>query len=287
MSIVLFILGGLAFAAGILLAAFGLPVSEFSFGNTLIISGATVATGGLILIGLGAVVSKLRQIADTLGTQLPAGTLRPMEAFEAAAPSRAAPAAGRVPFPPRPKLEPVPREAPASQPAPSLEADLPADIEAMPAPALRNPDVPPVTAAEEASLSPLSPSEAAPAPVVPPVEPPVEPRQEPTLDTGWRPPEAPVREPRGYFDSVWPAESKTPKESAAGPAESPQREPASSEPAPAEEPERPAVAVLKSGVVDGMAYTLYVDGSIDAELPQGTLHFSSIDELRNHIEKNA
>ena len=48
-----------------------------------------------------------------------------------------------------------------------------------------------------------------------------------------------------------------------------------------------AVAILKSGVVDGMGYTLYVDGSIEAELPQGTLRFASINELRSHLEKNA
>jgi hypothetical protein len=45
------------------------------------------------------------------------------------------------------------------------------------------------------------------------------------------------------------------------------------------------VAILKSGVVDGMGYTLYVDGSIEAELPQGTLRFASISELRSHLEK--
>jgi hypothetical protein len=47
------------------------------------------------------------------------------------------------------------------------------------------------------------------------------------------------------------------------------------------------VAILKSGVVDGMGYTLYVDGSIEAELPQGTLRFASINELRSHLEKNS
>jgi hypothetical protein len=47
------------------------------------------------------------------------------------------------------------------------------------------------------------------------------------------------------------------------------------------------VAILKSGVVDGMGYTLYVDGSIEAELPQGTLHFASINELRSHLEKTS
>ena len=35
-----------------------------------------------------------------------------------------------------------------------------------------------------------------------------------------------------------------------------------------------------------MGYTLYVDGSIEAELPQGTLRFASINELRSHLEKN-
>ena len=46
------------------------------------------------------------------------------------------------------------------------------------------------------------------------------------------------------------------------------------------------VSVLKSGVVDGMAYTLYSDGSIEAQLPQGALRFGSITELRNHIEQS-
>ena len=44
--------------------------------------------------------------------------------------------------------------------------------------------------------------------------------------------------------------------------------------------------ILKSGVVEGMAYTLYSDGSIEAQLPGGMVRFGSITELRNHIEKN-
>jgi hypothetical protein len=46
------------------------------------------------------------------------------------------------------------------------------------------------------------------------------------------------------------------------------------------------ISILKSGVVDGMAYTLYSDGSIEAQLPQGTLRFGSITELRAHIEQD-
>ena len=47
------------------------------------------------------------------------------------------------------------------------------------------------------------------------------------------------------------------------------------------------VSIVKSGVVNGMAYILYSDGSIEAQLPQGTLRFGSIIELRNHIEHSA
>ena len=58
--------------------------------------------------------------------------------------------------------------------------------------------------------------------------------------------------------------------------------------APNVEPEQAAepVTVLKSGIVDGMAYTLYSDGSIEAQLPQGLLRFGSISELRAHIEQD-
>jgi hypothetical protein len=47
----------------------------------------------------------------------------------------------------------------------------------------------------------------------------------------------------------------------------------------------PEPTVLKSGIVGGMAYTLYSDGSIQAELPDGVLRFSSLQELRDHVSK--
>ena len=47
------------------------------------------------------------------------------------------------------------------------------------------------------------------------------------------------------------------------------------------------VTVLKSGVVDGMAYSLYSDGSIEAQMPEGMMRFSSIDELRDHLDQRA
>jgi hypothetical protein len=54
---------------------------------------------------------------------------------------------------------------------------------------------------------------------------------------------------------------------------------------PAHAEDRPEVTVLKSGVVDGMAYSLYSDGSIEAQMPEGMMRFASIDELRAHLDQ--
>jgi hypothetical protein len=66
------------------------------------------------------------------------------------------------------------------------------------------------------------------------------------------------------------------------------REPASpaAAVAPPAPPPPPSPAIQQSGVIDGMAYTLYADGSIEAELPQGTVKFASVDALRAHLEKS-
>jgi len=47
------------------------------------------------------------------------------------------------------------------------------------------------------------------------------------------------------------------------------------------------VSVLRSGVLDDMSYTLYSDGSIEAQLPEGILRFGSLAELRNYLEQSA
>jgi hypothetical protein len=83
----------------------------------------------------------------------------------------------------------------------------------------------------------------------------------------------------------------TPPQAAAAPATEPEENAAASvqtsPPAVALDGAPVAVTILKTGVVDGMTYTLFSDGSIEAELPQGTLRFGSIAELRNHIEQSA
>jgi hypothetical protein len=58
------------------------------------------------------------------------------------------------------------------------------------------------------------------------------------------------------------------------------------EPAPARNaPPGLSTTVVRSGIISGMAYTLYTDGSIEAELPIGTVRFSSIEELQDHVSQ--
>src|SRR5471030_2030128 len=100
MSVVLYFMGAFAAVVGAILIGFGIPINEFSFGNTLIIAGAITAVGGLIIIALGVVVSNLRRLHDALAMRAPVRSGR-QEVFEPAAVSRVAPPP--VPFPPKPK----------------------------------------------------------------------------------------------------------------------------------------------------------------------------------------
>src|SRR5450631_1977222 len=108
MSALLFVVGAITAMVGVGMVGYGIPISEFSFGNTLIVAGTTAAVGGLIVIGLGVVVTHLQRIAEVLATRAPVRPSRP-ETLEAAAGSRAAPvpAQGRMPFPSNPKSEPA------------------------------------------------------------------------------------------------------------------------------------------------------------------------------------
>src|ERR1700730_1945529 len=113
---------------------------------------------------------------------------------------------------------------------------------------------------------PTAPRTAAPAPPVPPPVP------------------EPAEAPPATFDDAWPR-----SERARGAEVPPQRRngrtpPTIPEGAARSEDQPPPVTVLKSGVVDGMAYSLYSDGSIEAQMPEGMMRFASIDELRAHLD---
>lgn len=371
MSVILYAVGALTAVIGLALAGFGIPVKEFSFGNTLIQAGVTTVVGGLIILALGVVVAQLQRVADALTAKSPIRSTRPMDMFDAAR-------AARVPFPAKPKAEMADHEPVSAEP----RADLVKPEEggrSLFAPSLRNPEENHVTVEEDVSLSPRPAEfEDSPQPASHHNEPELSERhkQAEDLDAGWRPAARPSG--NNYFDALWPSDGKPasgrsaaeddkyaepsvfePKSLDAQPAEPAEPElpgpkPAGSrffgtkrfEPKPftpkplfdpkpyqpkapepkfqathveepafeadaheepkfeeahadhshaeeaahvaeAEHPMAEPVAILKSGVVDGMAYTLYVDGSIEAELPQGTLRFASINELRAHLEKSA
>src|SRR5471032_755713 len=196
MTFLLFVLGAFAAVAGAVLIGFGIPINEFSFGNTLIIAGTTTAVGGLIVIALGVVVSQLRRLQDALAIWAPSRSGRPLDVFEPAAGSRAAP--GQMPFPPKPKSEPVVLEPME----PYVPASMPAD-DHFAAPTLRNPYESPMTVENEVSLSPQHPMSSPAAARADFEDEPAESRQEPTLDAAWRsaPPAetAPTRQPQTAY----------------------------------------------------------------------------------------
>jgi hypothetical protein len=54
-------------------------------------------------------------------------------------------------------------------------------------------------------------------------------------------------------------------------------------PPPRPAPNGAATTVYRSGVIDGMAYSLFMDGSIEAELPTGKVRFATIEELQQYL----
>jgi hypothetical protein len=302
MSVILFILGILLTAAGIVTIGFGIPINEFNLGNTMIVAGTTAAAAGLILIGLAAAVDQLSQIVKALRPRAGARpTLQP-QAVEQPFPAAARPA----PFPvqaPLPAPGPVPPPMPAAPrapvfAAPRVEEDASEPAPPEPAPSfsaierLRSSLVRADRKADEAAdaeAAPYAPpAQAAPAAANARANPaangaaPVETLKKPPLDFLFR---SKSREPQPEpFDAVWPKRGTRRSDEQAA-AEASIDRPSPSE-APGPDETRPA-AILKSGVVDGMAYTLYADGSIEAQLPQGTVRFGSIAELRSHIENNS
>jgi hypothetical protein len=301
MPALLYGIGVFALFAGLVMVGFGIPINEFSFGNTLISAGTTAAVGGLIIIGLGVLTGQMRRLAQTLAMQeaaqrQPRETSENMDATGVTAPQ------AHVPFPGRSRSEPqIPVHAGAAMSTAAPFENLAESV----VPTLRNPDEPTPAAEDEVSLSPrhpLAPASQGAGDLGGPragsgFAPGSMPDKNREPAAGWRSvavsstsasQERPIH--TANFDAMWPAEVKLPKAPTGTPPEakpepssrdtvSRRREP---EPQKARSP-----AVLRSGVVDGMSYTLYIDGSIEAELPQGTLRFASINELRSHLAKKS
>lgn len=268
--------------AGLLAIGFGIPVKEFSFGNTLILIGAMSVCSGMIMLALWTAVRELKIIARRLGAGLPEPrgeiTVRPVlppGATRDAAPGdggmlfrRDEPAtAGAEPPPPPPWQDEAgsrdrPPEPEPAEPAPKAKRNLlfssTSRKERERAQARTSEPLPPDMLS--ADIRP-NPSDAA--PPVDPAEPPPA-----SFDDAWPKPE------RGRAGDI------PPQRRSARPPPAPE-----ADGAPARNGDQPAVTVLKSGVVDGMAYSLYSDGSIEAQMPEGMMRFASIDELRAHLDQ--
>jgi hypothetical protein len=298
MMIVLLIAGIGAVLAGIVAIVVGLPVKEFSFGNTIILAGVVGICTGIIVLALAVVVSELKTIARRLGQRSPAET-RPRSAL--------APASGAPPAYPDAgddeilfsrdqgeqdeagEIEPT---APGSLPwrgeaATRGRQDTPFGPEgAEPAPAAkprRNLMFSSSSRKEREraqgrlAADPSSPEYRPGPPVAPPV------------------PEADEAPPPATFDDAWPksersrAELPAPRRARGAPSTFAETNPVASAPdrqaPPVRNLDESSVTVLKSGVVDGMAYSLYSDGSIEAQMPEGMMRFASIDDLRAHLDQ--
>ena len=103
---IVMLVAGIGFLlAGLLAIGFGIPVKEFSFGNTLILTGAVAACTGMIMLGLWTVVRELKNIALRLGSgvaRTSRADTRQRSAAASAALARSGPGKRRFPVQPRP-----------------------------------------------------------------------------------------------------------------------------------------------------------------------------------------
>jgi hypothetical protein len=297
MMVVLLIAGIGILLAGLLGIGFGIPVKEFSFGNTLIVTGAVAACTGMIMLSLWAIVRELKNLALQLGsgvaTTSRADTPRRSAAGSAASRDQAqesgpaeVSAGDAEPAASPPALSPAPwqdeaasRERQRNEPPP-----VPPAAEAAPAVKPRRNLLFSSSSRKErerAEARTTDPS-AADLRIPPPAAP-------PPLKSSETPPPL-------TFDDAWPQSERLratdgPSQRRSGRAPSTFTEPSAGAAGAdryspvARNEEHPPVTVLKSGVVDGMAYSLYSDGSIEAQMPEGMMRFASIDELRAHLDQ--
>ena len=291
MIIVLLIAGICAVLAGLLAIAIGIPVQEFSFGNTLILAGVVAVCSGMLVLVQAVVVRELRNIARRLGPRTTAearprpvlapvappepageeGFLFPRDYGAEAEPGSPLAAAPRQPWREEGVARDRTREEPAAEPPPE-------PAEPAPLPPLRRRHLMfSSNLRKDRDLAQPRGTEAAPSDRPGP----------PAIESSEAPPAS--------FEDGWPS-SERPRESEAqqrragrGPFSFAETNAGAKEHSsqPARDEDHPPATVIKSGVVDGMAYSLYSDGSIEAQMPEGLMRFATIDELRAHLDRRS
>jgi len=267
--------------AGLAALGYGFLIKEFGLGNTLIQAGTVAACSGLLMVGLWVVGRELQAVARRLGAGAAAALQPPLPIEPSLAPALAPP-------PPRnqPASDDMVAAADPAAPPPWVEGRDPAEVQPAPSAAEASPPVKPrrnllftSTSRKERERAAARSSE--------PLAPDLlsdDLRPDPAADAPAAP--AAAAPQPANFDDAWPKPDRAkpgdplPRRSARAPstfseaaANIPPRE------------ETPQVTVLKSGIVDGMAYSLYSDGSIEAQMPEGMMRFASIDELRSHLDQ--
>jgi hypothetical protein len=279
--------------AGLLTVGLGIQM-DLSFGNTLILTGAIAACTGMIMLSLWAVARELKKIALRLGSGIPLESRAGTETV----PDRRNQAADNTGFP-----SSRDRRGPEDLDNLELEVEAPSSAPWQMEAAGRD------RGRNDGAIT-SGPAEAAPAPR--------KPRRNLMFSSSSRnererapgrmpdpsaaelgpapPPLASNEAPPAPFEDTWPKlersrgadlpqrrggrAASTFTEANAGAAGADRYAP------PARHEDRPlGVAILKSGVVDGMAYSLYSDGSIEAQMPEGMMRFASIDDLRAHLNQ--
>ena len=289
--VALLLAGTVVFCAGLLTVVFGIPIKEFSFGNTMILAGAVIACTGLLLMGLALVVREVKNLVRHLGD---GAALRGIPAI-------ASDARSRVPDQPKAIRGPARNSGKNDLLFSRDEHDPDFTEELDRAYPSANHHVP--------SLSPSDDIEVRARSVPPPRQPERETAERPRRDIlfsssrrdqqngagsdfissadefSGRDPSAGMPDP---FDASWPPADRARSDSdfAADPQRN-GRAPrnGTSRHQPPRRNEATSVSVVKSGVVDAMAYSLYSDGSIEAQMPEGMVRFESIDELRAHLDQ--
>jgi hypothetical protein len=301
MPVILLVLGVVTTLAGLILVTSGLAVRDGTFDTEVLTPGVIAVVGGLLLIGLGFVVRELRRIERALAAR----SMPRVARVDDAAAAEASDTATLVP-------PPIPETEPQLMSAAATGAEVPVEDTALERLRAKRPPIPRVENGQLAEAADVSfalrevagledgiaevrsaaavgrgtNGTAAPARIVP------------RIDARARQAASSGKAKVSVFNTFWPATPRRERQAAPNQAAAPAPPTTADESVPPPEPARsspmaeaPAtsapISVLKSGVVEGMAYTLYSDGSIEAQLPQGTLRFGSISALRNHIDNTA
>jgi hypothetical protein len=274
--------------AGLLAIGFGIPIKEFSTGNTLIIAGVMGVCTGAIMLALAMVVRELKNVVRRLGAGVPEARgetmgrpVLPATARDSGAAgsfAAAEPPSGSGPFSPAtPPPFPSAPLPPWQNEAVLRDHPIPEPLHPEPSPSAPKPKRNLLFSStsrkerergEPLSLDLLSSDIRPRPPNVPPVE---------TAE----PPPVAIEDAWPKLGRATPSEGVLPRRGRMPPTLKENND------GPARTEDKPEVTVLKSGVVDGMAYSLYSDGSIEAQMPEGMMRFASIDELRVHLDQRS